>query len=569
MQLTPLDPQALTIFASDRDLLRDLFAYLDYVDNRDIKRMTRSNEISRTDMKRLLKQLGGLPIQPDENQIDGSQWLEFIDELALRLNLVFYDIKGEYRGYTSSGPSFIENYITILEDKLQKFSELSPAAQEKRILNTLASAKSFSRYDSDDNNEFFKYSVVGQLDRFSSRGSATGLMPTLKFKKIRLFLLELLNELPVGQWFSTNSLIEYLKNEHPYFLIPQNAPKKDRWGHRIGRYDNFYESKDHYGRDAKTVPPDAPDAFERVEGRYIERFLENIPLIMRFVEVAYDPQPYTGRLPSRGQLKAFRITERFRHLMSGQETESKVTVQPNFDVIIESDFYPAALITQISALGKQVSSPHNGSGTYVGIFLLNKTSVAAAQVQDTDLDVVELLKNLSRRDLPTNVQIELEEWAGHADQFTLYDGFALLEMADPPPESEKHIVERVAPDLNLVRDPQTLFSTLELFERAPVRITHSTGEFARVPEASQSRFPKESEKVEEKAQRVRVAKMVTISYQFPDPASFQAIQKMLAELRCPFQADPVTYTVNIHQSEQNKFDKAVKKLADTFVLEIE
>ena len=569
MQLTSLDTQALTIFSNDRDILRDLFTYLDYVGNRSVKRMTRSNEIPRADMKRLVKQLGGLPFQPGENQIDGSQWIEFIDELALRLKLVSYDVKGEYRGYTSSEPSFIDNYIIVADGNLQAFNELSPATQEKHILDTLVHARSLSEYDNYSNNEFFKHSIVGELDRFSIRGSGTGLMPTLKFPEIRLFLLGLLNKLPAGQWFSTDSLIAYLKANHPYFLIPQKAPKKDRWGHEIGRYDNFYEGKDRWSHENKTVPPDDPDAFERVEGRYIERFLEYIPLVMRFVDVAYDPNPYTGLLPSRGKLKAFRITERFLRLMSDQEAEPKVTVQPNFDVIIESDFYPAALISQIAALGEQVSKPQNGHGAYVGIFLLNKTAVAAAQVQDANLDVVELLKNLGGRDLPANVQTELEEWAGHADQFTLYDGFSLLEMAGLPAEAEKFVAERIAPDMCLVRKPQIVFSTLETLGHAPIRVTHLTGEFALVAEASQSIFPKESSKVEETVKQVKVVKMVTISYQFPDSESFQAIQKMLAELRCPFQADPITYTVNIHQNEQEKFDEAVKKLADVFVLEIE
>ena len=572
MQLTPLDPQTLTIFASNRDILRDLFTYLDYVGSREVKRMTRSNEISAADMKRLAKELGGLTFDPGAGEIDGSQWIEFIDELALRLKLVSYDTKGEYRGYTSSEPSFINNYVVVTAASLQKFNELSPVEQEKRILNTLIRARSLSAYNNDYHNEFFDYSVVGELDRFSSRGSATGLVPTLKFPEIRLFLFELLNQLPTGKWFSTESFIAYLKANHPFFLIPENHPKKDRWGHPIGRYDNFYEheSEGRYDRDAKTVPPNDPDAFERVEGRYVERFLEYIPLIMRFVDVAYNPKPYRGILPSRGQLKAFRISERFQRLMNGQDTAPKVTVQPNFDVIIESDFYPAALIAQISALGEQVSSPHNGHGAYVGIFLLTKTAVAAAHVQNPDLDVIGLLENLSEGELPSNVKIELEEWAGHADQFTLYDGFALLEMVDvPPADTQKYIAERIAPDLSLMRKSQAVYALLENLGHAPVRVTHPTGEFALVAEPSQSRFPKESEKAEVTIPQVRVLKIVTISYQFPESESFQAIQKMLAELRCPFQADPVTYIIAIQQSEQGKFDKAVKKLADAFVLEIE
>lgn len=569
MQLLPLDPKSLSISSNDRDLLRDLFTYLDYVSSHEVKRMTRSNNIPSADMKRLAKLLGIAPPGKDDWMYKQQHWIDFIDELALRLDLVFYDLKGEYRGYTSSQPSFINNYITISEKNLQKFNQLSPVEQEKRILDTLIHAKSLYDYGDHSYNEFYKVSLLGRLDTFDNWGSATGLMPTLKFPKIRLFLFDLLKELPAGEWFSTASLIAYLKTNHPYFLIPKKLPPKSRRGHQSGRYDNFHEGKN-YWENGNTVPPDAPDAFERVEGRYIERFLEYIPLVMRFVDVAYDPKPYKGLLPSRGQLKAFRINERFKLLMSGQDSAPKVTVQPNFDVIIESDFYPAALISQISALGEQVSSPNNGQGAYVGIFLLTKTAVATAYVQNPDLDVIALLKNLSGRDLPTNVKIELEEWAGHADQFTLYDGFALLEMADDlPADAQQYLAERIAPDLNLVRKSQTVYATLETLGYAPVRVIHPTGEFALLTEPSQSRFPKESEKAEVTISQVRVQKIVTISYQFPESESFQALQKMLAELRCPFQADPVTYIVTIQQNQQKKFDEAVKKLASAFVLEIE
>ena len=34
-----------------------------------------------------------------------------------------------------------------------------------------------------------------------------------------------------------------------------------------------------------------PDGFERVEGRYVERFLESIPLVLRYVDVAYERKP--------------------------------------------------------------------------------------------------------------------------------------------------------------------------------------------------------------------------------------------------------------------------------------
>jgi len=52
------------------------------------------------------------------------------------------------------------------------------------------------------------------------------------------------------------------------------------------------------------------------------------------------------------------------------ESAPKVTVQPNFDVIIESDFYPANVIGLIAMLGEQMSNPQNGHGAYVSIYQL-------------------------------------------------------------------------------------------------------------------------------------------------------------------------------------------------------
>jgi hypothetical protein len=570
MQLKTIDPKPLNIVSNERDILRALFTYLDYMAEHSVKRMTRSNELPRADLNRLAKLFDIEPPEKDDWTYAAPHWINFIDTLALQLELVSYDLKGEYRGYSSSEPSFTDNYITVRTTNFEKFAALSPVAQEKRILETLILASARRDYDSSSNNEFYQYGPLSILDRFDGWGAATGIMPTLKFPQVRQFLLDVLKNCSFGQWLSTESLITYLKTNHPYFLIPQDIPKKDRWGKEIGRYDNFHESKGSYSN-RETVPPDAPDAFERVEGRYVERFLEYIPLVMQFVDVAYDPKAYSGLLPQRGLLKAFRVNERFLRLTNGQESAPKVTVQPNFDVVIESDFYPAGIIRQIEALGEQVSSPQSGHGAYVGIYLLKKANVAAAQVKNPELDVIGLLKNLSGRDLPTNVQIELEEWAGHADQFTLYEGFGLLEAADFPSSIKHLIAETISPTLHLVRHPGSVFTTLETQGHVPVRIQHPAGEFAPIAEEAQSVFPKESAAVNvpKTARQAKVAKMVTISYQFPDAGSFDSIKKALAELRCPFQSDPATRTVSIQQKDQGKFEEAVENLKSEFIIEIE
>ena len=50
-------------------------------------------------------------------------------------------------------------------------------------------------------------------------------------------------------------------------------------------------------------------AFERVEGRFVERFLEGIPLALGYVDVAYSDEKDTV-FPSINKLQAFRVTDR-------------------------------------------------------------------------------------------------------------------------------------------------------------------------------------------------------------------------------------------------------------------
>jgi hypothetical protein len=84
-------------------------------------------------------------------------------------------------------------------------------------------------------------------------------------------------------------------------------------------------------------------------------------------------------------------------------------------------------------------------------------------------------------------------------------------------------------------------------------------------------FPKESAQIQapKTARQVKVSRVVTISYKFPDEESFTSTQKMLAELRCPFQSDPKTRIISIQQKEQGKFDEALEKLKDDLIIEIE
>ncbi|MBN1428393.1 MAG: hypothetical protein JXB07_08410 [Anaerolineae bacterium] len=569
LALTPASIDGLEISANDRDLLRDLFTYIDYVQVRDVKRMVRSNELPKADSARIARLLGDPEIEQAVKETGGAAWIDFIDHLALSMKLVKYDTKGEYRGYTSSEPSYIDNYIQVDKGAYQAFLDLAPIEQELKLLYRLLTPGGRDEYSSAPN-EFFRQSVLGWLDPFDRAGSATGVMPLLDFVSIRRFLLELLQQCQPGVWYSTASLVDFLKVRHPYFLIPKTI-KADKWGKTVERYYNFRDGPERWSRWDAHIPTDAPDAFERVEGRYIERFLEGIPLTMRFVEVAYLREQERTVYPSIGWLRAFRVSERFLRLMAGDALPPRVTVQPNFDVIVESELYPARLMQTLYALAEEVSAPGGSTHAAVVTLQLKKERIAAELVRNPDLDVIGLLQELTGRELPPNVAIELEEWSGHADQFTLYTGFSLLESVKRLPQADPFTVERLSKHFRLVKQTDALVDTLEEALLAPVVIRHGLRRFEPLPETARTIFPKKTKQSEAPRgpQQVLLPRVVMMTYTFPDAAIFDDFRKALAELRCPIQADPAMLSITFPQQEQPRFDEALQQLAGKYRVEIE
>jgi hypothetical protein len=562
MKNLPIDPISvsdLEVYANPHDALHDLHTYVQYMAKREVKRMTRTNEIPKADIKRLIKQMTDpTGLLETITEYRGPGWLYFIDDLALRLGLVSYDTKGEYRGYSSQSPSYIKNYIIVSEKGYQKFLELTPAEQEKQIFEKLIAYKNQDRYDHYSENEFYKGGVMGCLDAFTTRGSATGVMPSLDFSKIRRFLFDLLQNCQPGEWYSVASLVAYLKKNQPHFIIPAKI-KPNRWEHQYARYSNFYDGTDTWHH-RDPIPDDAPDGFERVEGRYIERFFEHIPLTLRLVELAYDPQPYTREFhPMIDYLKAFRLTGRFARLMSGGARSPKVTVQPNFEVVVESEFYPAKTLQQLEWLAEP--APVNASGTPVSVttLTLKRERVAAALADDPGLDVLNFLEALSAAPLPPNVSTEIGEWSGHAEMFTLYDGFGLLESVDELSAGDAFTQQEIAPHLRLVSDPQNLLSVLEKKGLAPINAKHSLLGFSPLPDGVQSVFPKIKPVLASAPpppEPVIIQKTTTITLTFPFDEVFDVFRRALAEARVPVQADAGTRSLTF----SDQFMPALKNI---------
>src|SRR5271157_4505288 len=357
-----------------------------------------------------------------------------------------------------------------------------------------------------------RQSVLGRLDGFNYWGSAVGVMPTLDFPAVRRFLLGLLAECPSDQWLSTSALVEHLKKHHRSFLIPAKPRFKNEHDARSGRYGNFHESKDAWGHGIDIHESD-PDGFERVEGRYVERFLEGIPLVLRYVDVAYARKPPRAIYPSLGCLQAFRVSDRLRRALAGRIVEPRVTVSPNFDVHVIAEAYPAGVLAQLAPLCEMVSQ-----GTSI-ILKLTKQKVAAARAVSPDLDATGVLRALVGGELPANIVHELSAWSEHGEKFALYVNCSVLETDQDLPVADPFTVERVAAGIRLVRSPDKLFDELERRELMPVRIKHGDQAFAPVPKSAWTRFPKGSAsraKPREPKPRVTLTRMTRVQLVCPD-----------------------------------------------------
>ena len=560
MTLTRVDVRDLNVFINNCDLRRDLHIFIDYVRGREVKRSHRSNNLPKTDALRLAKIMTDPEAYEEVKDSGYSVWVDYIDRLTLKLGLVKYDTEGEYLGYTSTEPSYPNNYLEFKSQAYREFLQSSLQNQEEVIRKTLIKSYGCER------NEFYGGRVLGQLDGFDYSGCATGVMPTLDFARIRRFLLNILTNCESGQWYSTPSLIKYLKKSHPFFLIPEKFRVKDKWDKKE-RYGNFREYKGGDRWSGKEIPitEKDSDAFERVEGRYVERFLEGIPLVMGYLDVAYDrKENKTDISPSLNKLLAFRIRKRFLQAMSGKISEPKVTVQPNFEIQVESEFYPARVMSQLKPLAEVITEDR------VIVLKLQKEKVANELVRDETLKVIPLLKNLNGRELPENIVLELEEWSGHSETFTLYEGLGLLEGDQDLPEVDRWTVEKVSSGMRFVRSPGELFRHLENKELVPLKVRHANSSLHSLPREVRTVFAKKLRlaKTGEK-KKITLKRETIIVLYFPAPELYEKFRKKLLEAKCSFQSDKKRGTITFSEVCEPEIMNVIAALKDDYLIKFE
>jgi hypothetical protein len=566
--LTPTDIDEMSVVSNQYDLRHDLHAYVGYVQDRDVKRLHRSNELNRSDSKRLAKLMSDSSAIEEVEAEGYSEWINYVDKLALVLNFTHYDTEGVYMGYTSSEPSFPDNYIDVDIKRYEEFVGLTLIEQEKKLLDVLE-----KKY-LDDYNEFYTTGVLGRLSGFSTWGSATGIMPDLDIARARRFLIKVLQSCMPGVWYTTSSLIRYLKEHHPFFLIPEKPKYRYKGDVEKGRYGNFQERKDKWGIGRQILESDV-DGFERVEGRFVERFLEGLPLILGYIEVAYSKKEYTGCLPEINQLIAFQVNDMFLHVMSGDIIEPIITVQPNFEVHVESELYPVRILAQLTKLADVVAKDRTS------ILKLRKQKVLTQLSENEDVDVIRFLENLSAQKLPQNVRIELDEWIGASEAFTLYEKVVLIEGDKHLPEIDQFTIECISPTIKIVHSPDKVFSYLEQKELIPLRIKHSSSALTPLPDGVKTVFPGRDPgvsnaeanviiKTRAKAKKpVTIKRDIQITFHFPAKELMEEFRNRLVAARCPVAADWSKSTLCFDKRYESEVKKVSKALKQDYIIQIE
>jgi hypothetical protein len=555
LTLEEIKVTGLEVFANPSDLRQDLHAFMDYARNHEIKRGHRDNRIPAAHQQRLAKLMSAPASAGQMDEAGCSHWIEHVDELCLALNFVRYDTKGIYAGYSSSEPSFPDNYMQVEEKQYKRFLNLPLQTQEEAILDY---------HLGDEGNEFFTRGPLTQSDPFDGWGSATGVVPTIRFAKVRRYLLELLARCQPGIWLSTASLSEHLRANDPWFLIPKEIPTAVRAdGPSKGRYGNFIERKRGDWGNQTAISASDPAGFAKVEGRYLERFLEGIPLVLSYTDVAYEKRQRQSELePSRGFVAAFRVNERLLRAMRKEIMAPTVTVLPNFEVHVESLFFSAQIDAQVRRLGELVQRG------IVSVFKLTRTKVAATLAAHPDEKPIDRLASISGRPLPANVSQELTDWAGYSEKFILYQGFGVLEGRREAAEIDRFVVEAISPNLALVRTAEKLYQHLEAVEQVPIRIRHTEKTLAAPASVKSGLAPSASPRRAPSKKAVKLKRSVQTTLWFPDAEAHAAFTKILLDAKCVVPTDPRALTVCYPRKAEPQVKECLRKFNQDYSVEV-
>ena len=553
IKLEKADPKNLTTVINPNDVRKDLHVFACYCRDYEIKRAHRDNSLPKVHLTRLAKMMSNSQLIQEVREDGNTRWIDFIDRLNLKLEFIDYATEGIYAGYSSTTESYPDNYIDFFDKIYDQYLNQSLQEQENQIIQALVDETDSCQ------SEFFATYPLSSLNRFSSFGCASGVLKKINFPQIRSYLLALIASCQAGVWYHTASLIAYLKRHNPFFLISDKIPFK-KSEYTQDRYHNFHEAtpEDHFAR--TQIRQNSKDRFERVEGRFVERFLEGIPLTPGYVDVAYSDEKDTV-YPSIDKLQAFRITDRGAMALNQAIKEADITLLPNYEMHIDSLFYPARRLNRLLGLCDVVQEDTHT------VLKLAKNKVIEQHAADTGLNVIDLFKELGIHAIPTNVKQELGAWAGHADNFVVYQGFGLLEGKMDQGTADRFAAVSIAADTHIVREPKKLYDHLEQAQKVPAYVKHSDWAFKSLGDTVQSKFAAQKrakKKGPRKKRRFTLTRTVHLILEFPDKAMFEAFTIALLDKGYALDTNKQARTVSYSQKDETIIKDVLNSLKKNF-----
>lgn len=428
------------------NLKYNLLLFLRYASCNEIKRSYRTNAIPSSDIKKLEKiflfpeSLASCHEEDDESASNfelqikshsnkaAETYIEFIASLALKMGLVSYDTEGDYAGYYSCEVTFKDNYIVVNASAYQKYLKSSSAEKEYAILNSLME---------DHHNEFHTPSLTGSSERFSKHGARVNAAAAMKLPQIRKNLLEILHTFAVDTPILFSSFVHKVQEVAPDLIVPRSK--------KSPKYQYFYESDpSSFFSQNREIQESDEDSFMRVEGRYLAYFLENIPLLMEWVTLTYDPEFRTTNLtclpPLPTFIQSFTISKKMDAMLSkdlAYLNYIKTTITPDLKIFIESHLSPDHELTALEPYTERVSS-----SKHVTILELSRKKTVQSLATQLDLPLPQELFEKMGIVLPKNVATEIDSWIAEADKFILYENVDLVEV---DPSLKETILKQFSP----------------------------------------------------------------------------------------------------------------------------
>ncbi len=584
--------ETLDLRAPEVDLRRDLYRFVRYVEERarpkggktkPLCRTRRQNRIPKTAARRLAKLLSHSGEAEAVASRGEAPWAECVSELARALGIVSYDTEGTYIGYTSTEPCFPDNEIRVDQAAWRAFLAQSPSEKEKKLLDALVRTT--------PSEFFYPATLFPDEEVFTTWGSATGPVSRTDLPAVRRRLLELLGGLEAGVWYQLPSLVERLKKEDPRLILDPRTREPAAMSHRRqhrGRtpppevaledvYTGIHERKPNDRHHGKTVKSRSPRAFQRVEGRYLEFFLREIPYLCGFVELAYRPADDPHGLdvvPPLERLRGFRLAPRFFQLLGGDPAFDRVSIKvlPSFEVLIEAASWPEVLLEELAPFCGALAEQR----PLVRLRLEKKKVIAATARSPERKAPAELLRGLGVR-LPGNVATELASWSRHGEKVVFYQDCGLLELAEGAPGARREEVLAALgelaegdapPGFVVVRRPDRAFQRLEQAHLVPGRLEHPEAAFAScdgrlaVPDAPRRGQPRAAKQARA-PEKVRLERLDLVGLRASDPALLAALEQALGG-KAPVCALAGDGLLAISASALPALRAALRRLADRF-----